>query len=401
LARERWEQVGRSGRTNYHEEELMPAIILAPVRSILVPAALVISVVISLVIAPVATAQDDAHDDNGGAITLILTQQQRQENGIVVARAGSRSLKGRHIAPGEVVVNAYSSSQVTPRIASHVLARHVVISEKVSKGQPLARLSSVEMAEAQGELIIAANEWRRVEQLGRDAVSGRRYTEARVAVQEATARAQAYGMTRSQVQELLAGNDVSQTTGAYDVLSPQDGTVISDDFVVGERVEPGQVLFELTDESRLWIEARLAAGNAREISQETPVRFSTDSVHWKSGKVLQIHHSHDEQTRTRIVRVEVDNQDDALHPGEFVQVEFLIGSDEVVLAVPTSSIVTIEGSPVVFKLTKGDKIIAQPVEVGTLSGNWVEIRGGLAEGDEIVVGGAFGLKSEFLKLRGG
>jgi cobalt-zinc-cadmium efflux system membrane fusion protein len=376
----------------------MPAIILAPVRSILVLAALVIVLVIALVIAPVATAQDD---DSGGAITLILTQHQRQENGIVVGRAESRSLKGQHIAPGEVVVNAYSSSEVTPRIASHVLARHVVISEKVSKGQPLVSLSSVEMAEAQGELIIAANEWRRVEQLGREAVSGRRYTEAKVAVQQATARAQAYGMTQSQVRELLAGNDVSQTTGAYDLLSPQDGTVISDDFLVGERIEPGQVLFELTDESRLWIEARLGAGQAREISQETPVRFSSEGVRWKNGRVLQIHHSHDEQTRTRIVRVEVDNEDDALHPGEFVQVEFLIGSGEVVLAVPASSIVTIEGSPVVFKLTKGDKIIAQPVEVGTLSGNWVEVRAGLAEGDEIVVGGAFGLKSEFLKLRGG
>ncbi len=106
----------------------MASIILAPVRLILVLAA--------LVIAPITAAQDRTHNDSDAAITLILTQQQRQENGVVVAKAESRSLKGRHIAPGEVVMNAYSSSEVTPRIASHVLARHVVISEKVSKGQP-------------------------------------------------------------------------------------------------------------------------------------------------------------------------------------------------------------------------------------------------------------------------
>ena len=122
---------------------------------------------------------------------------------------------------------------------------------------------------------------------------------------------------------------------------------------------------------------------------------------WEDGKIVQIHHSLDEQTRTRIVRIEVDNKDDTLHPGEFVQVEFLSGPGEITLAVPASSIVAMEGSSFLFRLMQGDEIIAQPVEVVLTSGDWVGIHDGLTEGDEIVVEGAYGLKSEFLKSERG
>jgi cobalt-zinc-cadmium efflux system membrane fusion protein len=355
---------------------------------------------------PITMAQDSDHEDgdhqdSDAATNVVLTIQQQKKNGVVVATARKRSVKERITAPGEVVLNAYSSSEVTPRIASHALARYALLGEEVHKGQPLARLSSIEMAEAQGDLLIAAGEWRRVQKLGRQTVSGRRYTEAEVVLQQAMAKAKTYGMTQSQVTEFLKNNDASQATGAYDLLSPQNGTVISDNFLVGERIEPGQVLFELTDESSMWIEARLAAYKALEISKQTSVRISNDGVHWIDGQILQIHHSLDEQTRTRIVRIEVDNRHDSLHPGEFVEVEFLAGPGEVVLAVPASSIVVLEESSVVFRRMHGDEFNAQPIEVGTISGNWVEVRAGLSEGDEIVVGGAFGLKSEFLKSERG
>ncbi len=362
-------------------------------------ARLILALVV-LIPAQVALAEDtnskDGQEKGTDTVTFILSAEQREKNGIVVASATTRSLRERLIAPGEVVLNAYSSSKVTPRIASYALARYALLGEKVKKDQPLARLSSIEMAEAQGMLVIAENEWRRVEKLGKETISDRRYTEAQVARQQAMAKAQTFGMTRSQVQQFMKNNDVSQATGAYDLLSPQDGIVLSDDFLVGERVEPGQVLFELTDESSLWVEARLAARKALGITQETPVRVSSDGVSWQDGSILQIHHSLDEQTRTRIIRVEIENQDDSLHPGEFVQVEFMTGAGEIVLAIPATSIATVDESPVVFRLTKGDEFTAVPIKVGITSGDWVEVLAGLSEGDQIAVEGVYGLKSELL-----
>ena len=57
--------------------------------------------------------------------------------------------------PGEVVINAYRSARVTTRITAQVVARHVTLGNHVEPGQPLVTLSSVEMAEAQGMLIVA------------------------------------------------------------------------------------------------------------------------------------------------------------------------------------------------------------------------------------------------------
>ena len=371
----------------------MPSIFFAPVRLALV--------LVVLAAAPIVMAQDRVHEDSNAAITLVLTSQQRKENGVVIAIAGKRSFKERLTAPGEVVLNAYSSSEVTPRIASHALARHALLGEKVRKGQPLARLSSVEMAQAQGELIIAANEWRRVQKIGRETISDRRYTEAQVAIQQAKAKVQTFGMTPSQVQEFMTNNDVSQATGAYDLLSPQDGTVISDNFLVGERIEPGQVLFELTDESSMWIEARLSASESRQISKATPARISLDGMRWIDGDIVQIAHSLDDQTRTRAIRIEIDNRDDLFHTGEFVQVEFRLGTDKEMLAVQASSIVTLRESPAVFRMTAGDELHAVLVETGRTDGSWVEIRAGISAGDEIAIEGVFALKAELLKLQGG
>ena len=91
-------------------------------------------------------------------------------------------------APGEVVDNAYGVTLITPRVAALVVRRHARLGDEVAAGAALVTLSSVEVAEAQGELRIAEQEWKRVESLGRDAVSGRRYTEAAVAVEQAAPR---------------------------------------------------------------------------------------------------------------------------------------------------------------------------------------------------------------------
>ncbi|HHH35888.1 MAG TPA: efflux RND transporter periplasmic adaptor subunit, partial [Gammaproteobacteria bacterium] len=165
--------------------------------------------------------------------------------GIEVGEVRRAPVAGLINAPGEVMLNAYRTSKVTPRIAAQVSHRHARLGERVQAGQVLVTLSSVAMAEAQGDLLVADREWRRVKKLGRDVVSERRYVAAQVARQQAYARVRAYGMSEAQIQALLRQGDVSQATGDFKLAAPQAGTVIQDDFIVGEFVEPGRVLFEI------------------------------------------------------------------------------------------------------------------------------------------------------------
>ena len=261
----------------------------------------------------------------------------------------------------------------------------------------LVTLSSVAMAEAQGGLIVADREWQRVKTLGRKAVAERRYTEAQVARQQAFAKVLAYGMQDAQARELLKSGDATKATGEFDLLAPIAGTVLQDDFIVGELIEPGRVLFAISDESVLWVEARVVPNTLSSIKVGAPARVSANGRNWIEGTVVQLHHQLNETTRTQGIRIEVENIDDQFHPGQFAEAEIVTGAGSPVLAVPNEALTLIKGSPTVFKFEGETAFHAEEVETGPSIGGWTEIRAGLADGDEIAVSGVFFLKSLLLK----
>lgn len=347
-----------------------------------------------------AYAQDGDHDEHGGEETgnaIRMPPGERASAGVVVEEVSVRRLSETVRLPGEVTTNAYRSAQVTTRIAAQVVARHARLGDPVENGQRLLTLSSVEMAEAQGGLIVADREWRRVRSLGRDAVSARRYNEAEVARQQAYGRVLAYGMTEAQAEALMQSGGPGMATGVFELTAPQAGTVLRDDFLVGELIEPGRTLFHISDESVMWVEAQTVLSELPEFNSGARARVSLDGVEWFEGIVIQRHHLLDESTRTQGFRIEVDNADDRLHPGQFVEVELAAGASAPVLAVPNAAVTLIGGASTVFRLEDGAEFHAEPIEAGAAVGGWTVVHGGLSEGDEVAVAGVFHLKSLLLK----
>jgi len=325
-----------------------------------------------------------------------MTAKERQSMGIVTTPVDSQRLTGELIAPGEVTINVYRSSQVTSRISSQIIRRHARMGDVVKTGQKLLTLSSVDMAEAQGQLLVADREWRRVKKLGRKVVSEQRYIEAQVKRQQAYANVLAYGMTESQINMLLKQDDASKATGAFELLSQQGGTVISDTFVLGQVVEPGQLLMEISDESMLWVEAQINPNDVMGIKPGTSVRIHVDDDQWLNGQVVQIHRRIDETTRTLPVRIEVNNDSGLLRPGQFVKTALQTSAGSEVIAVPRGAVTLLQGERVVFRL-EGNELYPQLVETGATRGDWIEIKAGLKPGNEIVTKGMFLLKSLLLK----
>ncbi len=338
--------------------------------------------------------QEHDHEDEN---RVHLDARQQRAAGIRVEVLTPRPLAEQIEAPGEIRLNAYATSLVTPRIAAQIIARHAHLGDRVNVGQPLVTLSSVEMAEAQGQFLVAAREWQRVRKLGKKVVSARRYLESRVAYQQARARLLAYGMTRKQADRLARGGKTSLADGRFELLAPQAGTVIRDDFVVGQRAEPGQVLFEISDESRLWVEARIEPRWLERIRVGAAARVRVDQG-WLPAKVIQIHHKLDETTRTLGVRLSLDNPNDRLHPGQFVEVA--IDSDrhgDPVLSVPLRAL---------MRGPDGDWQLYLEVEPGEFEPREVRVTrqlggraliDGIEAGVRVVVDGAFFVQSELAK----
>ncbi len=76
-------------------------------------------------------------------------------------------------------------------------------------------------------------------------VSEQAMIESRINFQQSQAKLLAYGMTPQQVSKQLKGSSASAADGSFTLLSPQDGTVIHDDFIVGKMIEAGDLLFEI------------------------------------------------------------------------------------------------------------------------------------------------------------
>ena len=336
---------------------------------------------------------EEGHEDEG----LKLTVAEQAEAGIETAELGVSSVNRRLRVPGEVQANAYMSAKVAPRITAQIVSRQVTLGEQVEKGQVLVTLSSVEMADAQGELIVAEQEWQRVQSLGAEVLSGRRYTEAEVNRQRAMAKVLAFGMSKAQMRRFLEADDASRATGEFAMVAPLSGRILYENFVIGELIEPGHVLFEISDEATLWVEARVSGGAIGSIDSGTSVRVSPDLIEWRDAKVIQQNHRLNEVTRTQAIRIEFDNKDDWLHAGQFVEVELMAGGTQAALSVPAEAIVLLDNKTVVFHLENGGEFHPAEVEVGATYGDEREILDGLNEGDRIAIRGAFHLKSLLLK----
>ncbi len=339
---------------------------------------------------------DDGHGHEEEASDVELNDVQRQLAGIETMVVKHQSLGDAITAPGEVILNAYRTTKVTPRTPSQVMKRHVRLGDHIKKGQRLVTLSSVEMAEAQGALMEANVELRRVTKLGRKVISEKRFVAAQIAYQLAYARVSAYGMTKKQIQSLIKTGDATHATGEFHLVSLQDGTVISDEFVVGELIDPGYVLMTISDESLLWVEARLTPEDASRTLLGTSARVQAGK-RWLTGKVAQASHTLDETTRTLAVHIEIANLNEAVHPGQFVNVFIEGNKKQQGIAVPVTAVLrSPDGDWQLFVETAPGRFEPKEITVLSTLGDQMLIDG-ITEGTTIVSKGAFFVQSEMAK----
>ncbi|MDE0145168.1 MAG: efflux RND transporter periplasmic adaptor subunit [Nitrospira sp.] len=350
-----------------------------------------------------AGTHEDVHDDHeehgeesGGGV-IELSAESIQAAGIHVTTLKSELLPEFISAPGEIQLDQYRSAEVTPLIDAVVVKRHARLGDEVKHGQPLITLASVEVAAAQGELRILANEWQRLRRLGRGVVSAKHYVQARVAYEQSRLKLSAYGLDNKQINAVVTRR-MKVALGQFQLTAPVSGTVLRDDFRVGQRIKTGHSLFLIADERRVWVEASLPPLQARHVEIGVPAQVKIGG-HWHEGKVIQKHHLLNEQTRTIQVRIEIQPHVEYHHTGEFVQVAIATRGDnaEPTLAVPESALVQDdEGNWTVFVEFKPGHFKQTRIRRGPTRGQKIPVSG-IAEGTPVVTEGAFYLGAELAK----
>ena len=341
--------------------------------------------------------KDDGHghgEEGEQTGELTLTAAQRSMAGIKVSTIMPREASYALYAPAEIITNAYNNRVVTPRIDSQVLVRHAALGDEVRRNQPLVTLFSQEMATAQATHINAANEWRRISGLSNNVVSAKTIDEAKTAHQQSHDSLRLMGMTDASIQKFT--NGATRALGEYQLLAPSNGIVLMDDFRQGERIDAGRILFEIADESNLWVEASVMPQPGLELPKGMPAKVVVGNI-TVDATVTQAGHAIDEISRTRLIRLTVDNPDHLLHAGQFADVYFQQAFDEPVMILPEAALVrTPDGDWGVFVEIEPGTFRLREIKRGMSIDKAWQVEG-LSPGASVVIDGAFYLISEQAK----
>lgn len=294
-------------------------------------------------------------------------------------------------------------SAVGARSTGRIRRVYKIMGDRVKPGEVLADIESADLGRAQANAeglrakeIVALSNFKREEQLAAARVTAAREAELAKADHEAL-RAE-----RRAAEKAVAalGAEVSGEVGILKLRSPIAGRVIMVKASQGQTIEPSDTLFEVADLSTVWVElvvferdlARVHAGDAVEI---VAAGAKGDTV---KGSLAQLSDLVDPISRSAIGRVEVDNREGWLRPGQSTTARIHSrASGEQVLTVPKSSITFVDGKPTAFLLVSPGLVQPRPVELGADDGERVAIKQGLRAGDSVVSNGLFALKSEIFR----
>ena len=177
--------------------------------------------------APTHDHQDEHGEQNeheASGVTLTPEQQVMLNLQVITLQPQPNATQTLTV-PAEITSNQYRTWVVPVRIDSQVQSRSASLGQHMKKGEPIATLFSPAMAELQSELQVAADAWRRVNNLGRRTVGNQRYLDAQSQYQSLRARAKGYGLDDAAIRAIESGKSEK---GIYTLTAPDDGLVLEE-----------------------------------------------------------------------------------------------------------------------------------------------------------------------------
>ena len=325
---------------------------------------------------------------------------------VTTGKASARAAGETVSALAELHVNEDAYAEVAAPVAARVTKVLARPGDAVSAGQVLAQLDSPELAQARAELeaVRARLDIARKASARKQALLADRLIPEREAIDAAAAVSEAeagYGVAASQLRRY--GGAVGETTLA--IKAPIGGTVIDRAILLGQLADPSKTLFRVGDLSTLWLIAHVFERDAVRVHVGNHATASFAALPGKpiDAVIRTIGREVDAASRTIAIRLDVANPDGALRPGMSATVAIPLGEAGAppVLVVPAAAVQRVGAAWAVF-IPHGDSgFEVRPIGRGReLSGD-IEVLSGLKPDEALVIDGAFLLKAEADKARGG
>lgn len=190
--------------------------------------------------------------------------------------------------------------------------------------------------------------------------------------------------------------------GLVTITAPLSGTVADREVTLGQSLQDaGGRLMTIVNDARVFATANIYEKDIDKVQAGQRVSVKVASLPNRTfiGRITRIGSLVQGETRVVPVQAELDNSNRQLKPGMFAELQVLTDqTPKAIVAIPSSAVVEANGKQLVY-VQNGNAF--QPVEVtlGQTSGNMVEVKSGLFDGDLLVTQRAPQLYAE--SLRGG
>ncbi|MBK6899798.1 MAG: efflux RND transporter periplasmic adaptor subunit [bacterium] len=335
-----------------------------------------------------AAQQGGGASDVPGMAAIELSDEAVRLAGVRTQPAMVEALGGEIRAVGLVAVDETRVRSVQTRVAGWIETLAVgAVGSRVTRGSPLLTIYSPELVASQQELLRAV--------AARAAAAGgdpQTLANAESLVASARRRLQLFEVPDGFVAKL---EETGAPTRAVPLLSTATGVITERMAYEGLRVEPGMPLFQVTDLSEVWVEARFYENEAGLVAAGAPVevRLPQDPGVVLTGEIDYVYPTLDDASRTLSARIVLANEFGLLRPGMYANVTLLVDRGEA-LVVPDDAILDTGERRLVFVSLGGGRFTPREVEVGVRSGGKAQILDGLAAGEQVVVHANFLLDSE-------
>jgi Cu(I)/Ag(I) efflux system membrane fusion protein len=324
-----------------------------------------------------------------------MSASQRIMANVATVEAETGTLNKEINAVGIVQYDQSRQAKVTAWIAGRIDKLNVnTVGAYVSKDRPVAEVYSPDLLATQQEYLLAVKSRARLKDSPFPSIA----QNGDGLVASARQRLMLYGVKESQIAELEKAGKPNIRLPIY---TPLSGTVIEKMVQQGQYVNVGEVLFNIADLSRVWVEIDVFENEVPyvRVGQQVEIRSAVEHGAVSNGRISFVYPFHDPKTHTVKARVEMPNPGHRLKPDMFVNaiirvplVKGIVVPATAVIDTGKRQLVWVEMSPGMFE--------PREVQAGERIDDKIQILSGIKSGDKVAVSGSYLIDSES-QLKGG
>lgn len=302
------------------------------------------------------------------------------------------------VLPGSL--QAFKESPIFARTNGYLVRWYKDIGSRVKKGELLAVIDTPEVdqelnqARATRQQILSQME---LAKISADRWENLRKTDS-VSAQEADQQSSGYQQSKANLAAADANvRRLEQLESFKNVYAPFTGVLTRRNVDPGALINAGagpRELFDMAqvDTLRVFTSVPQAYAPYIKVGVKTTVTLQELPGEKFVGVVARTAEAIDPATRTLLTEVDVPNKDGRLLPGSYGQVHFAVGSNVQKLTVPVNAMLFRAEGPRVAVIGADSKVELRPLNIGRDYGASLEVLGGLAASDQIVINPADSLE---------